>query len=209
MSGARLILSIGLTLGLGSLIAGCSTVDWARNWIRRSPTVHSVAQGISGAAGQPMVDPYAVTAVRQYHVQPGDELQVTLKGSTAVLGVATIDRDGRAKLPRKGSSYVGGLTLDQIAAMIEGEDGGGVAVMLQSPAPIYLLGPVGAPGAFDYQAGLTLGALLDRAGGASYKADLRNVYVKPRGSGGEVKVPYDGALPILPGDVVRLDERYF
>lgn len=146
--------------------------------------------------------------MRQYRVLPGDELQIMLKGTTTLLGTATVKSDGHATLPRKGDQSVANMSLDEIGALIEKGGGNGVTVALRTPAPIFVVGAVGAPGAIAWREGLTLNTLLASAGGATYKADMRSVYIKPRGAA-ETKTDFDPALPILPGDVVRLDERYF
>ena len=168
----------------------------------------SVAKGISAAIA-PQPDLFAVTAMRQYRVGPGDELQVILKGTQAALGNAVVTVDGHASLPRKGDTQVENMTLDEIAAFIEKDHGGGVAVTLRAPAAVYVVGTVAQPGPIAYREGLTLGALLTLTGGATHKADLRTVFIKPRRADAERSAAFDPALPILPGDVVRLQERYF
>ncbi|MFZ1991842.1 MAG: SLBB domain-containing protein [Alphaproteobacteria bacterium] len=186
------------------LLQGCGTFDWSKP----KAAAQNVAQGISNAIA-PQPDFSAVTEMRQYRVLPGDELQVTLKGTTTLLGTATVQSDGHANLPRKGDQNVSNMSLDDIGALIEKGGGNGVMIALRAPAPIYVVGEVANPGAVTWRAGLTLDALLTEAGGATHKADLRSVYIKPRGSAAETKTDFDPALPILPGDVVRLDERYF
>jgi polysaccharide export outer membrane protein len=180
-------------------------------WLQQKPQVtaakiaaipHGVAAAISAAPA-----PAPITALRRYRVAEGDELLVTLAGTQTVLGVATVSAAGKATLPRTGETHVARLTLDEIEQLIE-QDQGGVTVRLKSPAEVYVVGAVERPGGVAFEEGLTLVALLEHARGATYKADLRTVFVKPRGEP-EQAVAFDPALPILPGDVVRLKERYF
>lgn len=186
------------------LLQSCEALDWTRP----KAAAHEVAQGISNAIA-PQPDFSAITEMRQYRVVPGDELQITLKGTTTLLGTATVQSDGHANLPRKGDSDIADMSLDEIGALIEKGGGNGVTVALRAPAPIYVVGEVANPGALEWQSGLTLNAVLAQAGGATHKADLRSVFIKPRGAVAETKTDFDPALPILPGDVVRLEERYF
>ena len=186
------------------VLQACDTFDLSRP----KAAAQNMAQGITNAI-TPQPDFSAITEMRQYRVQPGDELQVTLKGTTLLLGITTVQSDGHANLPRKGDQNVSNMSLDDIGALIERGGGNGVTVTLRAPASIYVVGEVANPGAVSWHAGLTLNALLTEAGGATHKADLRSVYIKPRGSAAETKTDFDPALPILPGDVVRLDERYF
>ena len=203
-SAMQLARDIALAAGLLVLLAGCAAFDWSKP----KSAAQNVAQGISNAIS-PQPDFSAITELRQYRVLPGDELQVTLKGTTTLLGTATVQSDGHANLPRKGDQNVSGMSLDAIGSLIEKGGGNGVTIELRAPAPIYVVGEVASPGAVAWRAGLTLAELLNEAGGATHKADLRSVYIKPRGAGSETRTDFDPVLPILPGDVVRLDERYF
>jgi len=187
-----------------ALLQGCASFDWSKP----KAAAQNMAEGISNALA-PQPDFSAITQMRQYRVLPGDELQVTLKGTTTLLGIATVQSDGHANLPRKGDQNVSNMSLDEIGALIEKGGGNGVTIALRAPAPIYVVGEIANPGAVMWHAGLTLNELLTEAGGATHKADLRSVYIKPRGLASETKTDFDPALPILPGDVVRLEERYF
>ncbi len=204
MGTARHIRSILLALaGLLSLQA-CAAMDWSKP----RETAHEMAQGISDAIA-PQPDFSAITEMRQYRVVPGDELQITLKGTSTLLGTATVRSDGHANLPRKGDSTIANMSLDEIGALIEKGGGNGVSVALRTPPPIYVVGDVANPGAVRWRSGLTLKTVLAAAGGVTHKADLRSVFIKPRGASAETKTDFDPALPILPGDVVRLEERFF
>jgi polysaccharide export outer membrane protein len=206
MRAANRILVRVLLLSGALFLMACSTA-----WLEQRPKVvgakiaaipHGAAAAISAAPA-----PAPITALRRYRVVEGDDLEVTLAGTQTVLGVATVSPSGMAVLPRKGETHVAGLTLGEIEQVIE-KDHGGVKVRLRSPAEVYVVGAVERPGGVAFEEGLTLVALLEHASGATYRADLRTVFVKPRGEP-EQAVDFDPALPILPGDVVRLKERYF
>jgi polysaccharide export outer membrane protein len=195
-----------LLLSAGFFLSACSAA-----WLEQKPKVvaakiAAIPQGVAAAISAAPA-PAPITALRCYRVALGDDLEVTLGGTQTVLGVATVSPSGMAVLPRKGETHVAGLTLDEIAQVIE-KDHGGVKVRLRSPAEVYVVGAVERPGGVAFEEGLTLVALLEHANGATYKADLRTVFVRPRGEP-EQAVDFDPALPILPGDVVRLKERYF
>jgi len=201
-----------LAARLGALALAVSLAACSVSWLDQKPKdvaakiaaiPHGIAAAISAAPA-----PAPITALRQYRVVPGDDLEVTLKGTDTVLGVATVSAAGTATIPRKGETKVAGMTLTDIEVLIEGKNDAGVKVRLRVPAPVYVVGAVAAAGAVAYQDGLTLGALLSQAGGATHKADLRKVFVTPK-SESEQATDFDPALPILPGDVVRLKERYF
>ncbi|MFO1187826.1 MAG: polysaccharide biosynthesis/export family protein [Alphaproteobacteria bacterium] len=146
--------------------------------------------------------------MRRYHVVAGDELTVTLSGTNTLLGNFAVSPDGTANLPRKGEMRILGLSLEEIEEAIEKDHGGGVKVKLKAPPDIYIVGAVGLAGGIPYTEGLTLEAALTKAGGATHRADLRKVFITPRGEA-EQGTDFDPALPILPGDIVRLKERYY
>jgi protein involved in polysaccharide export with SLBB domain len=162
-----------------------------------------VAGAISGSAQQPLP-----MALRQYHVLAGDVLEVTLGSTGSVLGMASVDDKGRAMLPLAGRTHVAGLTFGEVARLIEAKHVSDVKVRLRAPPEALVVGEVATPGGVAYTDGLTLAALLTAAGGATHKADLRKIFITPRGEA-EQSVEFDPALSILPGDVVRLKQRYF
>lgn len=184
----------------------------AGSWLDTTPRqagdkIAKIPEGVA-AALSPDKGPAPITAMRRYRVVPGDELTVVLAGTDTLLGTATVSADGTANLPRKGATRVLGLSLDEIAQALEKGHGGGVRVALKSPPDIYVVGAVEMAGGIPYTDGLTLETALARAGGATHRADLRKVFITPRGEK-EQAADFDPALPILPGDVVRLKERYF
>jgi polysaccharide export outer membrane protein len=187
--------------------AACSS-----NWLQHKPQemgakIAAIPQGVAAAISAAPAPP-PITAMRQYRVLAGDMLEATLAGTPTILGVFSVNQEGAATVPRKGSTKIAGLTLDEIAKLIEGANGGAVRLHLTSPASILVIGAVNQAGSIAYEDGLTLGVLIARSGGASYKADLRKVFIKGR-EGAEQAADFDPALPVLPGDIVRLKERYF
>jgi protein involved in polysaccharide export with SLBB domain len=190
--------------------AGLSACSFS--WFHEKPKtigakLARIPQGVASAISDPL--PQApITAMRQYRIVPGDDLQVILAGTETTLGVATVSAAGTATLPRKGEAKIEGMSLAEVEKLIEGKDGGGVHVRLRTPAPVIIVGAVGQPGSVPYREGLTLASALSEVGGATYKADLRKVFISPKGEN-EQTADFDPALPVLPGDVVRLKERYF
>jgi protein involved in polysaccharide export with SLBB domain len=183
-------------------VAGCSSLDMSGP----RTTAANLAQGISNAIAPP--PDMAITEMREYVFGPGDELIVTLKGTQTQLGDASVSDAGMATLPRAGPTHVAGLTPDQVEALIETGNTGGVSVRLRGAPDVYVVGAVSKPGAIAYKDGMTLGDVL-KAAGTNYKTDMRKVWIKPLHADTASVAELDPALPIEPGDVVRLEERYF
>lgn len=202
----------GLALTLCAALGGCGGVKWpegARSAARQLP------QGVSGALVRATDPEETVTGVRQYKMGPGDVFTATLRGSGVTLATITVGEDGRADLPFGGNRYVAGETLEQLETFLtykrekETRDPTAVDVAFVNVRDVYLIGEVKRAGPIAYKPGLTLGEALKLRGGATHKAEARTVWIKPRHTEAEIEAPFDPALPLLPGDMVRLRERYF
>lgn len=85
-----------------------------------------------------------------------------------------------------------------------------VSVEMISYRPVNVLGEVRNAGQIQYRPGLTLQDAVALAGGFTYRANTRTVYVRRADASGEVSISTDGErVPILPGDNIRVPERYF
>jgi protein involved in polysaccharide export with SLBB domain len=73
----------------------------------------------------------------------------------------------------------------------------------------YILGEVNRPGEFPYESGLTLTQAVAAASGFTYRAAKRYVFIRHEGEAQETKVALTPDMPVLPGDTIRLGERYF
>lgn len=73
----------------------------------------------------------------------------------------------------------------------------------------YILGEVNRPGEYPFSEGLTIQNAVATAGGFTYRANQRNVFVKHRNEPMERKVRMTAATPVLPGDTIRITERFF
>jgi polysaccharide export outer membrane protein len=71
------------------------------------------------------------------------------------------------------------------------------------------LGEVSKPGDYPYSAGLNAIRAVATAGGYTYRADKRSVYIKRVGESEEKKYRMEADIPIHPGDTIRIGERYF
>jgi polysaccharide export outer membrane protein len=180
---------MGASLGVG----GCAWLDYP------------LPKGMSGVTSAIAPKPAQPSwQTRQYIVGPGDELLITQ--NEARLATATVTEQGIATLPRKGDTQVAGSSLDEIASAIDKNKS--IAVTLSTSPDIFIIGAVAHPGAFAYTSGTTLGSVLTAAGGTTYKTDMRIVWIKAHHANAESEVAFDPSLPILPGDIVRLKERY-
>lgn len=73
----------------------------------------------------------------------------------------------------------------------------------------YILGEVTRPGEYPFSEGLTIQNAVATAGGFTYRANQRQVYVKRRDQPNEEKVKVTASTPVQPGDTIRVTERFF
>lgn len=152
---------------------------------------------------------------RAYHLAPGDEVRVNVFGETSLSGEFVVTSDGTVSMPLVGQVRAGGLTLDEFRNAVTTALSDGylndprVSAEILNYRPIFILGEVSSSGEYAYSEGLTILNLVARAGGFTYRANTRVVYVKRAGTDTEVAVPLTADLRVLPGDTVRIGERFF
>lgn len=143
----------------------------------------------------------------------GDKVRVTVYGEAELSGEFELDGKGTISMPLIGA--VDALSLDargledRIAGILR--DGylkdPRVSIEILSLRPIYVLGEVNNPGSYPYRAGLSILNAAAMAGGFTYRADEDDIEVK-RGGRGQPVVMAPESL-VRPGDIIRVNERFF
>jgi len=190
----------------------------ARLWLR---VVSVIALGfLVGACGALSTDPDAALAattgsMTELRLAPGDKLRVTVFGEDKLSGEYQIDNAGSLSLPLAGTIRGAGLTkteLEQsLTKQLQGEylRNPKVTVDVTSFRPFYVLGEVSKPGEYQYRSGLNVLSAIAIAGGATYRASTSKVLIQRSGSTEMTEYPQATTVLILPGDVVRVPERFF
>ncbi|MEO1324334.1 MAG: SLBB domain-containing protein, partial [Pseudomonadota bacterium] len=75
--------------------------------------------------------------------------------------------------------------------------------------PFYILGEVRTPGEYPYTSGLTILNAVATAGGFTYRANDDVILIRGAEDTEEYRVRLDPSTPILPGDTIRVIERFF
>jgi protein involved in polysaccharide export with SLBB domain len=164
-----------------------------------------VTVGLNGAPSQNANLRYA----------PGDKIRVVVYGEESLTGEYEVDGNGLITLPLAGSVRAAGLTKAElersIVAKLKRSDVLDPRVTVQSTdfRPFYVLGEVNKPGAYPYRSGLNVLSAIAIAGGATYRASSSNVYIQRSGSTELKKYPNEPNVKVMPGDVVKVPERYF
>lgn len=153
--------------------------------------------------------------ISEYRLGSGDRLRVIVFGENTLSGEYTVDGSGAVSLPLIGEVRAGGLTLREFQRSMEAALSEGylndprVSAEVMNFRPFYILGEVGSPGEYPFTSGLTVVNAVATAGGFSYRANTRRVFIKRAGSDREVEYPLTVNTPVQPGDTIRIAERFF
>jgi protein involved in polysaccharide export with SLBB domain len=145
----------------------------------------------------------------------GDKVRVTVYGEDRISGEYQIDPDGMIALPLAGTVKAAGLTKPALEAALAEKLTGKylrnpkVTVDIVNFRPFYVLGEVQKPGEYPFRSGLNVLSAIAIAGGTTYRANTSKVYIQRFGSTDLVEFVQSPTISVMPGDVVRVPERYF
>lgn len=156
-----------------------------------------------------------VYANRVYRLGPGDKLKISVFGEDNLSGTFEVGPQGAVGMPLVGEVKARGLTItefrDAVARKLAAEG------ILKHPKvtadvinyrAIYVHGEVKTGGEFQYKSGLRLRDAIAMAGGYTYRAD-KSFVLLGRDDQKEAEVALPGDAPVLPGDNIRIPERFF
>ena len=177
-----------MMLGAFALLMGCSTV---------------------ATAPLPSVDKV------EYHLSPGDRLKLDVFRDETLSGEYVINDQGYIGLPLAGDIRAGGKTLAQLrrelTTLLAERYVRNARINLDviSHRPIYILGEVQRPGEYGYVEGMSVYGLVAKAGGFTYRANQKVVFIRHGKAPGEHAFELTSGAAVLPGDTVRIGQRYF
>jgi protein involved in polysaccharide export with SLBB domain len=155
------------------------------------------------------------TAVDAYRLGAGDKLSVNVFGESELSGEFLVGDDGRVDLPLIGAVQAQGQSVTQFQNAVVSRYASGylkdpkVSVSVLNYRPFFIQGEVGKGGEYPYKAGLTVREAVAIAGGFTYRANTDKVFIRRAGADREVEVSLSQRVPINPGDIVRIPERFF
>ena len=149
-----------------------------------------------------------------YRLGSGDRLRVVVFNEEQLTGEVMVDPNGAIGMALAGSVRAAGRTTEQLAADIAARLRGtylrdpNVSVQVLQTRPFYVIGEVARPGEYPYRAGMTVQTAVAVAGGFTFRANQRRVFVTREAFGSEVAVPVS-SFQLAPGDLLRVGERLF
>ena len=167
--------------------------------------------GSSSPGGSPPVP----LAGQPVPLGPGDRIHITVYGQDLMTNDYMVDRDGSVALPLAGRVQLGGLVTADAEAAIRKKLSKGIVVdpnvtvdVIQY-RPIYVIGEVNKPGAYDYTSNLVMINAVALAGGFTYRAGKDGVVVLRGSEANEQRYRATQTTALQPGDVVLVPERFF
>ena len=151
-----------------------------------------------------------------YRLATGDKLRITVYNEASLTGEYAISSTGKVAFPLIGDVPVGNRTIEEVQLDLRSRLANGyvndprVNVEVLEYRPYYVLGEVAKPGEYPYSVGLKIVQAVAKAGGYTYRANSTKVFLRRTGDAAERRVDLRRQnLSVLPGDTIRIGERYF
>lgn len=185
----------------GAVLSACTTTGTA-------PTATSMPT-------VPAIETAAPANATAYLLGSGDELRVIVYGEEDLSGEFRIGGEGAVSLPLIGSVGAAGLSIrefeSQIAIALQ--DGylldPRVSVEVLNFRPFYIIGEVENGGEYPYTHGMSVLNAVAVAGGYTYRANRRRVFITRAAGVEEIEVTANRVESVRPGDIIRVPERFF
>ena len=189
-------LRLAIVLLAGLQLAGCYT-DYGPVEVERGPI------SLSGAGVASLL-------------QPGEKLKITVYGEEALTGDYDINPSGYVSMPLVGAIKAAGRSQTEFGREIASKYRSGgflqdphVTVAVAQFKPFYVLGEATTPGEYPFRSGLNVHSAVAMAGGFTYRASRSYVLIRHMGDDVWKEYSLTEPVPIAPGDLIRVPERYF
>lgn len=150
-----------------------------------------------------------------YILGVGDQVRLTVYGEEDLSGTYEVGSTGVMALPLIGNVDAANKTIRQFEETVRQKLAGGylhdpkVSAQVMNYRPFFILGEVAKPGSYPYVNGMTVLNAVALAGGYTYRANSDGAVIiranDPTKS--ENKAKEDAT--VMPGDIIRVPERFF
>lgn len=151
----------------------------------------------------------------RYRLTTGDKLKVQVFNEPELTGEYEVGAGGAIAMPLIGDVDARTSTVEEVRQRVTSRLASGflkspkVSVQVVSYRPVYVQGEVRQSGEFPYRSGLTVADAIALAGGYTYRAVTDSIYLRRVNDPVEHEVSLSGSVPVLPGDNIRVPERFF
>lgn len=148
-------------------------------------------------------------------LQPGERIHIIVYGEASLSGDYEIDPSGYVAIPLAGTIKAAGLTPHQLEEQLAAAyrtskylTNPKITVEVVAFRPFYILGEIKNPGSYPYVGGLNILSAFAIAGGRTYRANRSYVLIQHAGESSMHRYDLDWSIPILPGDIIEVPQRY-
>ena len=151
----------------------------------------------------------------EYQLGAGDRLKVTVFGHDDLSGEFTVSETDAVSLPLVGGLILGGLTLREAERAIldalrpDYLLNPRVSLEVLNYRPFYILGEVNSPGSYPFVNGITVNEAVAIGGGFTHRAKKDQMLIIRASDPDKSEVRALATDSVLPGDVVKVLERFF
>ena len=149
-------------------------------------------------------------------LQSGERIKITVYGEEALTGEYDINPSGYVAMPLIGTIRATGRSQTEFGRDVASKYSRGgflqdphVTVAVVQFKPFYVLGEATNPGEYPFRSGLNVHTAVAMAGGFTYRASKSFVLIRHTGDEVWKEYPLTEPVPIAPGDLIRVPERYF
>jgi polysaccharide export outer membrane protein len=181
----------------------------------------AAAAFVSGCSDGPSLPPTgagmatnAAALQRTYRLGIGDKLKLVVFGEENLSGQFEVNALGQVALPLVGEVPAKGLAIAEFRDAVARRLSDGylknprVTVEVLNYRSIFVHGEVKTGGEFQYKNGLKLRDAIAMAGGYTYRANQDHLFLVREGEQ-EMRLALPSDVPVLPGDNIRIPERFF
>jgi polysaccharide export outer membrane protein len=188
----------------------------ARNILAVAATVFALAACDTTPAAFDGGITAALPGTAAYVLAPGDKVKINVFNEPDLTGEFQIDENGNIAFPLLGAIPAGGMVLDEFRLKLTEHLRNGyvrqprVSVDIVNYRPINIIGEVRNAGQYAYRPGVSAQDIAAIAGGYTYRANQHKLYITRGQNQKQITVDLDeGRFLILPGDTIKIPERYF
>lgn len=151
----------------------------------------------------------------RYELGSGDEIRVIVYGEEDLSGEFELDGSGVVGMPLIGPVAIGGRDVAEAERLIAEKLADGylvnprVSIEVLNYRPFYILGEVKKPGSYPYVNGMTVLNAIALASGFTYRAAEKKIVITRKVDGVEKKIDVSDTTLVMPGDIIRVPERFF
>ncbi len=186
----------------------------------RTPSRRASQTEIDGAVEAPSMA--AVPAAQsssgvgqEYTLGVGDRLKLTVYGEADLSGEYEVGSTGFVAMPLIGDIPVAGHSLRAFETAVRNKLAQGylrdprVSAQVINYRPFFILGEVAKPGSYPYVNGMNVLNAVALAGGYTYRADKSGVTLTKANDPEKKEQSVPEESTVMPGDIIRVPERFF